>query len=103
MPKTVITKKELNVPTAVIVEVADLLLDNEITNDIIGTDPDNDELIIEVEYEKEQREIIHQIEDIIADFEESDEDEESEDEKEKQFSCIAHGRNAMCCLITMSL
>ena len=61
MPKTVITKKELNVPSAVIVEVADLLLDNEITNDIVGTDPDNDELIIEVEYEKEQREIIHQI------------------------------------------
>lgn len=83
MPKTVITKKELNVPTAVIVEVADLLLDNEITNDIVGTDPDNDELIIEVEYEKEQREIIHQIEDVIADFEESEEDEESEDGKEK--------------------
>jgi hypothetical protein len=83
MPKTVITKKELNVPTAVIVEVADLLLDNEITNGIVGTDPDNDELIIEVEYEKEQREIIHEIEDIIADFEESEDDEENEDEKEK--------------------
>ena len=83
MSKTVITKKELNVPAAVIVEVADLLLDNEITNDIVGTDPDNDELIIEVEYDKEQREIIHQLEDIIADFEESEEEEESEDEKEK--------------------
>jgi hypothetical protein len=83
MPKTVITKKELNVPTAVIVEVADLLLDNEITNDIVGTDPDNDELIIEVEYEKEQRDIIHQIEDVIADFEESEDEEENDDEKEK--------------------
>ena len=83
MPKTVITKKELNVPSAVIVEVADLLLDNEITNDIVGTDPDNDELIIEVEYEKEQREIIHQVEDVIADFEESEDEEENEDEKEK--------------------
>ncbi|WPV65970.1 hypothetical protein [Chitinophaga sp. LS1] len=78
MPTTTITKKELNVPTSIIIEVADVLLENEITNDIIGTNAENDELVLEVEYEKEQREVIHQIEDMIADHEESDDDEEEE-------------------------
>lgn len=76
MPTTTITKRELNVPTSIIIEVADVLLENEITNDIIGTDAENDELVLEVEYEKKQREVIHQIEGMIADHEESDDDEE---------------------------
>lgn len=84
MSKTVITKKELNVPVAAIIEVANVLLENEIINDIVGTEPYKDELIIEVQYDKEQREIIHQVEDIIADYEESDDEEEEEDDDDEE-------------------
>lgn len=81
MSKTVITKKELNVPIAVIIEVADLLLEKDIYNDIVGTDADNDIIILEVQYEREHREVIHEVEDIIADFlEEEEQGNEQEDE-----------------------
>ena len=81
MSKTVITKKELHVPITVMIEVADLLLENDIYNDIVGTDADNDTIIMEVQYEKEQREVIHEAEDIIADFLE---EEEQADEKQRK-------------------
>jgi hypothetical protein len=79
MPTITITKRELNVPTSIIIEVVDVLLENEITNNIIGTDAENDELVLELEYEKEQREVIHQIEDMIADHEKGDDDDEEEE------------------------
>ncbi|NLR80951.1 hypothetical protein [Chitinophaga eiseniae] len=73
----------MNIPVGALIEVADVLLENEITNNITGTNEEEDELVIEVQYEKEQREAIHQIEDIIADYEEEeDEDEEDEDEED---------------------
>lgn len=82
MSKTVITKNELHVPTGAIIEVADLLLENEITNEIIGTDAEEDTIILEVQYEKEQRDVIHEVEDIISDFhEEADEDQDEEDDE----------------------
>ena len=81
MSKTVITKLELSVPAGAIVEVADVLLENEISNQIIGTDADEDTVILEVQYEKEQREVIHEVEDIIAEYEEAQDQEENEDDE----------------------
>ena len=81
MATTVITKKELIIPVDVILEVVDVLLENDIDNEIIGTDEENDTLIIEVQYEKEQRSFIHQIEDLIADEEENDDEEDDEDDE----------------------
>ena len=81
MSTTVITKKELHVPTGAIIKVADVLLENEITNEIIGTEPDEDAVILEVQYDKEQREVIHEVEDIISDFlEEAEQDDDSNEE-----------------------
>ena len=78
---TVITKKELSVPLGAILDVADVLLENDIINNIIGTDSDEDTIILEVEYDKEQREVIHEVEDIIADFlEEVEQDDEAEED-----------------------
>lgn len=68
MQTIVITKKELHVPVGIMLDVADLLLENEIANDIVGTDADEETIIIEVQFEKEQRDIIHEVEDTIADF-----------------------------------
>ncbi|SFW80251.1 hypothetical protein [Chitinophaga sancti] len=81
--QTVITKRELQVPVAVLIRVADVLLENDITNRITGTDEEDGYITIEVEYEKEQRDAIHEAEDIISDYhdnEEEEDDEEDEDE-----------------------
>ena len=78
--QTVITKRELQVPVDVLIRVADVLLENDITNRITGTDEDEGHITIEVEYEKEQREAIHEAEDIISDYHENEEDEEDDDD-----------------------
>jgi hypothetical protein len=76
MSSTIVTKKELNVPVGAMLEVADVLIENDIFNDIVGTDEDEDTIIIEVEYSKEQRKIIHKMEDIISNYLEEEEEED---------------------------
>jgi hypothetical protein len=82
MPTTLVTKKELSIPAAIITEVAEVLLENEIINDIIGADTETDEVLIEVQFEREQRDVIHQIEDMISDYQETEEDDDDDDEEE---------------------
>ncbi|MEO6251730.1 MAG: hypothetical protein ABIO79_00370 [Ferruginibacter sp.] len=67
--------KELEVPIEVIAEVAELLTDNDITNTITGVDEDYEILFMEMEYEKEDNQVIHDIEDVIEDFNEDDDEE----------------------------
>lgn len=83
MSTTIITKKELNVPAGVIAQVAEVIIENEIVHEIIGTDIDEDIITLEVEYTKDEREIIHEIEDIISDYEEESEEEDQDDDEEK--------------------
>ena len=70
--------KELEVPIEVIAEVAELLTDNDITNTITGVDEDYEVLYMEVEYEKEDNQVIHDIEDVIEDFHADDADDDEE-------------------------
>ena len=70
--------KELEVPIEVIAEVAELLTDNDITNTITGVDEDYEVLFMEVEYEKEDNQVIHDIEDVIEDFHADDQDDDEE-------------------------
>ncbi|RFS20036.1 hypothetical protein DVR12_20145 [Chitinophaga silvatica] len=79
---TVITKRKLHVPVDVLIRVADVLLENDITNTITGTDEDEGHITIEVEYEKEQRDAIHEAEDIISDYHENEEDEDDDEDDE---------------------
>jgi len=78
---TVIVQKEMEVPVGILVEVADLLIEHEISHKITATDADNDCITLELEYEKEEREIIHEIQDLIDDYEEEDEDGEEDDDR----------------------
>lgn len=78
MGKITITRKEINVPSSVIVEVAGLLLENDISHSIIDADEDADELTIELEYSKSKRDTIHEIEDIIADNSDGNDDEQDD-------------------------
>jgi hypothetical protein len=75
--------KELEVPVGAMPEVVDLLMENELDNSLTGTDEDHDFIYLEVSYNKDdddQKAAIHEIEDIIADYEDED-DEEDEDNK----------------------
>lgn len=86
MSTTIINQKELIIPAGVIAQVSDVIIENEITHEIIGADTDEDTITLEVQFTKDEREIIHEIEDIISDFEqeaeEDDDDEEDGDEEE---------------------
>lgn len=80
MKKTV-TTKQLEVPVGALIEVADLLIENEITHQMVATDEDNDTVTIEVEYDRDERDTIHEIENAIDDYEE-DEDESDDDDND---------------------
>lgn len=77
---TVIVKKELDIPVGLLIEVADILIENEISHEITGTDAENYCITLEVAYDKEQRDTIHEIEDHIEDYEEDDVEEEDDDD-----------------------
>lgn len=88
--KRVLNTKELEVPVGAMIQVADLLIENEISHVLVATDEDNDTVTIEVEYSTNDRETIHAIEDVIddntpesADDEEDDEDDQEDDEDEE--------------------
>ena len=71
--------KELEVPVGIIAKVADILVSNDLENGITGTDEDQEIIFLEVRYDKdeeEQREAIHQIEDVINDYEDDADDNE---------------------------
>jgi hypothetical protein len=80
MSKTTITKQEITVPTGALIEVADILIDQEIPHHITETDEDEDTITLEIEYDKEQREAVHAIEDIISDYEEDGQEDENDKE-----------------------
>ena len=78
---TVIVKKELDIPVGLLLEVADILIENEISHEITGTDAETDCITLEVAYDKEQRDTIHEIEDLIDDYEGEEDDEEEDDDE----------------------
>lgn len=82
MSNTVITRKVLHIPVPAILQAVDLLLKKEIIHEIVATDVEEEQLIIQVEYEKQERDTIHEIEDLIANYEEVEyEDDEEEDDE----------------------
>ncbi|MEO6229661.1 MAG: hypothetical protein ABIP10_06005 [Ferruginibacter sp.] len=68
MSTTTITRKELEVPLGALIEVSDILIENGISNEITGTDEDEDTVTLEVSFTKEERDIIHEVENLISDF-----------------------------------
>lgn len=75
---------ELEVPVGAMPEVVDILIDNDLDNSLTGTDDEHDFIYLEVSYDKnddDQKAAIHEIEDIIADY--NDDDDEDDDESKK--------------------
>ena len=81
MSTTIITRKELEVPLGALIEVSDILIENGISNEITGTDEDEDTITLEVSFTKEERDIIHEVEDLISDFDPDGDQDGREDDK----------------------
>jgi hypothetical protein len=77
-----LTKEQFDVPSSIMVEVFGLICERELYHIITAVDADADTISLEIEYSKQDREVIHQIEDLIADNSEDDDDDEEEDDDE---------------------
>ena len=75
--------KEFEVPVGAMGDVAGIITDNDLVNTITGVDEDGEFVYVEVRYgkgEEEEQAAIHEIQDVIDNYE--DDDEEDEEEKE---------------------
>lgn len=76
-------KAEFRVPQDVAVEFCDELTDHSFTNEIVGTTDDN-ELVVEVSYDKEESKTIDALEAHLESLCEGLETEEEEEEEETE-------------------
>lgn len=75
--------KELEVPVGAMPEVVDILMENDLDNSLTGTDEDHELIFLEVSYDKDdedQRSVVHEFKDIIADHEDDDDDDDEKKE-----------------------
>ena len=84
MSTTIINQKELIIPAGVIAQVSEVIIENEITHTIVGADTDEDTITLEIQFTKDEREIIHEIEDIISNYEEQAEEEQVDEEENER-------------------
>jgi len=71
--------REINVPTDAVAEVATVLTDNDITNSIVGSDEDEEMITLEVQYDKDEKDAIKEILDIIKEYDSDANSGEEED------------------------
>lgn len=74
--------KEFEVPVGAMGDVAGIITDNDLVNTITGVDEDGEFVYVEVRYEKgaeEEQAAIHEIQDVIDNYEDDDDEEEEED------------------------
>ncbi len=83
MATTTITRKEITVPADLIVEVSAVIEANTLHAEIIGSDEDEDTVTLEVEYSREERSVVREIENLISDHEEDGDDDEDDDEEDE--------------------
>ena len=70
--------RELHVPTDAIAEVATVLTEKELTNRITDSDEDEEMITLEVEYEKDEKEAIREIIEIINQYDSNANSDEAE-------------------------
>jgi hypothetical protein len=73
-----LTKEQFDVPASIMVEVCGLICEHELYHTIMEVDEDEDTICLEIEYSKQDREVIHLIEDLIADNSDDDDDDDDE-------------------------
>ena len=73
--------KEFEVPVGAMGDVAGIITDNELENTITGVDEDGEFVYVEVRNEKggdEEQKAIHEIQDVIDNYDDDEEEEEKE-------------------------
>jgi capsular polysaccharide biosynthesis protein len=70
-------KAEFAVPSEVMAEFANEMAERELDNKVVGTTED-DEILVEVSYEKEETEIVDELETILDDLREQIEEPEED-------------------------
>jgi hypothetical protein len=73
-----LTKEQFDVPSGIMLEVCGLICEHELHHAIMEVDEDADTISLEIQYSKQDREVIHQIEDLIADNSEDDDEDDDE-------------------------
>ncbi len=76
-------KAEFAVPSEVMAEFADKLAEQDLDNKIMGTNDDY-EVIVEVEYERDQSKEIDSLEEYLNELREQIEEDEDENEEEEE-------------------
>ena len=67
-------KTEFAVTVDLIVEFAEIIAENQLTNEILGTTDDN-ELLIEVEFDKSEFDVVEQLEELLNSYDEDGDDD----------------------------
>ena len=71
-------KAEFAVPSEVMAEFANELAERDLDNKVVGTSED-DEILVEVSYEKEETQVVDELEAILDNLREQVEDDDDED------------------------
>ena len=71
-------KKEYNVPLSSIIEFAEIIAENELDNEILGT-TDDEELIIEVHFDKTQFNAVEELEELVESEQDTDDEGNEQD------------------------
>ncbi|MDP2385644.1 MAG: hypothetical protein Q8M29_04685 [Bacteroidota bacterium] len=75
-------KAEFEVPSEVMAEFADEMVNRDLDNKVIGTNEDS-EILVEVIYEKEESKSVDELEKILDNLREQMEEEEEEEEEDE--------------------
>ncbi|OMP75291.1 MULTISPECIES: hypothetical protein [Chitinophaga] len=82
---TKLTRQVFDIPADIMLDVCSLICEHELEHTIMEVDEDEDTISLELQYSKQDRKVIHKIEDMIADNsdEEGDDDEEDDDDQDE--------------------
>ena len=72
-------KEQFEIPASVMVQVSSLICEHELPHEIIEVDEDEDTITLELQYSRQERSVIHVIEDLIADGSDDEEDDDDEE------------------------
>lgn len=73
-------KAEFAVPSEVMAEFANEMAERDLDNKVVGTSED-DEILVEVSYEKEETQVVDELEAILDNLREQVEDEDEEEDE----------------------
>lgn len=81
---TKLTRQVFDIPSNIMLYVCSLICEHELEHTIMEVDEDEDTISLELQYSKQDRKVIHKIEDMIADnSDEEDDDEEDDDDQDE--------------------